>query len=814
MKPLIIGLIASLMLATASQAQVNSTWNGTSGNWSDFTRWSSNPLFPNDGNGGNDYNAVINGGTVNVNIPITIEKLNVGGGGTITRANDLIVKGNFDWISGNVTGGGLLEIGGGGRLFGNLSVSDGPIRFGDGVNASSFILTNSGALLLNNGAHASVQNGTTYEIAGSSSNFGSNTSGTPGAFTVEAGGVLRKTGDGTHQIANNVALNNYGIIEVTRGILAFDPSTVPWANAGQISIASGATVRKSLGTMNLAGGSAISGAGTFTQTAGALNAIGDNSIGRLQLQGGTINRSADTVTKITDYFDWITGNVTGGGLLEIGGGGRLFGNVSVSDGPIRFGDGVNVSIFTLATSGSLALDNAAQASVRNGTTYEIAATGSTSNFGSHTSLTPGTFTVEAGGVLRKSGNGNHLITNSVVVINNGAIELNQGSLSFESNAVLENHGAVNVNAGNLYLIFGGHFPTNSGSVVVAPGATFHGNITNDSTGALLGAGAINGAVTLQPGGKIEAGVSEAATTMTLTNGLTMADGSGYGVTLFGIGPSAISTLAVTGDADIEPGANLRLDLGELSPMDVAALRAGIGEGNSRSYSVLTATGTISGGGFDNTSLAISNYGAFRASEWRFEALTTATMVELILTPVLIPVPGLPADFDEDGDVDADDLVRWTTGFEVAGATHMQGDADGDGIVDGWDFLAWQQQLGGGGSGVTSSTVPESPTAILLFLGFVTAGILTSQGGIHCAWPWKATDGFPRCEGQPLMTLRQNHARGGPSVANAWLSIARETEALMIRRVILSIVTCALFATSAVSAPITFTHHGRGSGTVR
>lgn len=50
---------------------------------------------------------------------------------------------------------------------------------------------------------------------------------------------------------------------------------------------------------------------------------------------------------------------------------------------------------------------------------------------------------------------------------------------------------------------------------------------------------------------------------------------------------------------------------------------------------------------------------------------------------------LPADFDLDSDVDADDFVALETGFGTqSGATHASGDADADGDVDGADILAW------------------------------------------------------------------------------------------------------------------------------
>jgi hypothetical protein len=49
-----------------------------------------------------------------------------------------------------------------------------------------------------------------------------------------------------------------------------------------------------------------------------------------------------------------------------------------------------------------------------------------------------------------------------------------------------------------------------------------------------------------------------------------------------------------------------------------------------------------------------------------------------------------ADFDEDGDVDAEDLTAWT---ERAGVWSGMNDADGDDFQTGADFLYWQRHLG-------------------------------------------------------------------------------------------------------------------------
>jgi len=71
-------------------------------------------------------------------------------------------------------------------------------------------------------------------------------------------------------------------------------------------------------------------------------------------------------------------------------------------------------------------------------------------------------------------------------------------------------------------------------------------------------------------------------------------------------------------------------------------------------------------------------------------------------------PSFPADFDGDGDVDADDLTQWHNDF----AQNSGSDADGDGDSDGHDFLAWQRQFGSGQASAAVS-VPEPASWVLL-----------------------------------------------------------------------------------------------------
>ncbi len=62
--------------------------------------------------------------------------------------------------------------------------------------------------------------------------------------------------------------------------------------------------------------------------------------------------------------------------------------------------------------------------------------------------------------------------------------------------------------------------------------------------------------------------------------------------------------------------------------------------------------------------------------------------------LVIQRPTSSADFDGDGDVDGDDLLRWQRGLGTfASATHGMGDADYDGNVLADDLAIWRQQFG-------------------------------------------------------------------------------------------------------------------------
>jgi hypothetical protein len=92
-------------------------------------------------------------------------------------------------------------------------------------------------------------------------------------------------------------------------------------------------------------------------------------------------------------------------------------------------------------------------------------------------------------------------------------------------------------------------------------------------------------------------------------------------------------------------------------------------------------------------------------DYRISArLSDAQGASSISAPIVLRVlaPPHPADFNDDGAVDAADLAQWKTDFGLAGSS----DADADGDSDGADFLLWQRQLGAAGLAPAAHAVPE------------------------------------------------------------------------------------------------------------
>ena len=84
---------------------------------------------------------------------------------------------------------------------------------------------------------------------------------------------------------------------------------------------------------------------------------------------------------------------------------------------------------------------------------------------------------------------------------------------------------------------------------------------------------------------------------------------------------------------------------------------------------------------------------------------------------LATVPSDDADFDGDGDIDGTDFLVWQQGSGTTGTPGTllgQGDANGDGTVDGLDLGVWETQYGTTAIVSASAAVPE-PSSLMLLL---------------------------------------------------------------------------------------------------
>jgi hypothetical protein len=70
-----------------------------------------------------------------------------------------------------------------------------------------------------------------------------------------------------------------------------------------------------------------------------------------------------------------------------------------------------------------------------------------------------------------------------------------------------------------------------------------------------------------------------------------------------------------------------------------------------------------------------------------------------------------ADFDGDGDVDGADFLTWQRGLGTAGG-QSQGNANGDSIIDGADLDIWRDQFGPALGTVATAAIPEPTTGVL------------------------------------------------------------------------------------------------------
>jgi hypothetical protein len=291
----------------------------------------------------------------------------------------------------------------------------------------------------------------------------------------------------------------------------------------------------------------------------------------------------------------------------------------------------------------------------------------------------------SGSVINNSGTFTNSIRGLGLSNEGGSTINNLDSGTFHADQVVNSSGQIS-NAGTFDISAtgaigdtgGGTYTQTNGSTIV--NGQLAASVIDIQGGSLSGTGTLTGPVTI--GAEASVGPGNSLGTMTITGNLDQ-----FGTLAIELGgPSAFDVLDVSGIANLGGDLNVSI-LPGYTPL------AG------DSFGILTAAGGISGT-FD----PLNGPALPGRLEW-FVNYNPAN-VTLVTT--------FAADFDEDGDVDENDLLLWEGGFGDTTAVHMDGDADSDLDVDGTDFLVWQREFTGGSGSPASVAVPE-PANVLLML---------------------------------------------------------------------------------------------------
>jgi len=272
------------VVASASPGDLTATWDGATGDWTDPIHWTTDPLYPDNGNGGQSFGAVIEGGSVTLNDFVTVNDLVLdadldGGAGFLT------VQGAAAWNGGTMGGRGTLLVAPGGSL---------DIDGGGGQALDGWQVLNRGAAGWSGGTLA-VEGCGLLANHGSLETAGGTVSGT-GTFSNN--GELSKSG--LDPLRLECAFHNSGHVTLDAGVMELRGQG---SSSGTFHLAEGAAVEV-YDRYELRGG-AVTGEGAFRVPAEDwtyLSVTGPVSIENLQTDGLSVLRSDGTVT-VTNRFE-------------------------------------------------------------------------------------------------------------------------------------------------------------------------------------------------------------------------------------------------------------------------------------------------------------------------------------------------------------------------------------------------------------------------------------------------------------------------------------------------------------------------------
>jgi len=275
-------------VAHSASAQVASTWDGTNGLWNDASRWDTNPLFPNNGNGGQTYDPTINAGIVTLDQNIIVEQWTFGGG-TVGGSFELTV--NNGAIIGNAAGADMTH---------NLTTLS-----LDGASTISQL----GNLVVNPGATINLAATGTLDLQSDATIGSAAPDANGGTFNNQ--GIVTKSSGAINRV--NMPFNNSGTVESLAGLLRLSSGGVHTGTfqtnaTGRIQLGLNHTLQAS----SLITGNILYGPGT-THILGTVNLApnrtSDFVLGRTEFDAGAQVNNAGVLLINGGVAKFSTGNV-------------------------------------------------------------------------------------------------------------------------------------------------------------------------------------------------------------------------------------------------------------------------------------------------------------------------------------------------------------------------------------------------------------------------------------------------------------------------------------------------------------------------
>ncbi len=307
-------------------ADTTANWDGATGNWTDATHWSTDPVFPNN-NAPDVFDVGINAGSVTLDQAITINQLALSGG-ILSGTGSLTLGEGFDW-----TGGAFAMTGAGRVRLGNGSAS----------TISGTPTFTSGQIVGGGSAAIAIAAGSTLTVLNQSAFFADPAN--PGWTFNNAGTFLARATSGAGFTSMDAIFNSTGTVQIE--VAGGSSHTLSLAGGGKLggTVQLGPNTTLELGEDTTLSGTIISGAGVpmvagtvqvngAVQTSSLIQAIGELRVSA----GATLELTGTQPFTVDDGI--LSGAGTIGGDLDHRGGsiepGASLGTLNVT-GDVSFG---------------------------------------------------------------------------------------------------------------------------------------------------------------------------------------------------------------------------------------------------------------------------------------------------------------------------------------------------------------------------------------------------------------------------------------------------------------------------------------------